>query len=142
MATDFIATKSIVINAPASEVWKTLTEPDLVKQVMFGSDVVSDWKVGSPLVYKGIWEGKPFEDKGEILAIEPNKLLETTYYSALGGLEDKPENYNTVTYKLDEADGKTTLSVTQENNPSQEAADHSAKNWEMVLGTIKKLIEK
>ena len=52
-------------------------------------------------------------------------------------LEDKPENYNTVTYELMPEGGSTKLTVTQDNLTSQEQANHTAQNWEMVLGTIK-----
>jgi len=76
-----------------------------------------------------------------ILEIEPAKILKATYLSALSGLEDKPENYNTVTYELTPAGNSTKLTVTQDNLRSQDGANHTAKNWEMVLGTIKQLLE-
>jgi hypothetical protein len=60
----------------------------------------------------------------------------------MGGLEDKPENYQVVTYDLAEADGKTTLTITQQNTISQKSADHSGENWKMVLGKMKEIIEK
>jgi hypothetical protein len=72
----------------------------------------------------------------------PNQLLKSTYWSALSGLSDKPENYNTITYKLSKTDGGTELTVTQDNNQTQEAADHSEGNWATVLQTMKKLLEK
>lgn len=132
----------LVVQVPTTAAWKALTDPEIVKQYMFGSEVISDWQKGSSLIYKGIWEGKPFEDKGIILEIEPEKLLKATYYSALGGLEDKPENYNTVTYELVPEGSSTKLTVTQDNISKQESADYTAKNWEMVLGTIKQLLER
>jgi uncharacterized protein YndB with AHSA1/START domain len=139
----FTATQSIAISTTSDKVWQALTAPEIVKQYMFGAEVISDWQKGSLLIYKGEWEGKPYEDKGTILEIEPNKLLKATYFSALSGLEDKPENYNTVTYELSpEAEGQTKLSVTQDNNPSQEAADKATENWGMMLNAIKELLEK
>jgi uncharacterized protein YndB with AHSA1/START domain len=74
----YVANASIVIHAPAPRVWRCMTDPALVKQVMFGSEVHSDWKEGSSITYKGIWEGKSFEDKGKILQIVPEKKLVTT----------------------------------------------------------------
>lgn len=139
---NFTATKSIHIKTTPARVWQALTDPEIVKQYMFGSQVVSGWKVGDSLVYKGVWEGKPFEDKGTILAIEPEKLLKATYYSALSGLEDKPENYHTVTYELADQGGGTKLTVSQDGFASQEQSDQTATNWETVLGTIKQLLEK
>lgn len=138
----FIATKSIIINTSPDKVWEALTKPELVKQYMFGAEVVSDWQKGSSLTYKGMWEGKPYEDKGTILEIEPQKLLKATYFSALSGLEDKPENYNTVAYELSTEAESTKLTVTQDNNPSQEAADKAAENWGMTLSAVRELLEK
>lgn len=135
------ATAEVTINAPAAEVWRALTDPELVKQYFFGTNVVSDWKQGSSIVYKGEWEGKAYEDKGVILKIVPNELLKTTYFSPLGGEEDIPDNYQVISYELAEDGGKTTLTVTQENLKDQSTADRSAKNWNMVLGGMKSLLE-
>lgn len=138
----FTATKDIIINVTPDKAWEALTTPELIKQYMFGAEVETDWQKGSPLIYKGTWDGKPFEDKGTILEIEPEKLLKTTYFSPLSGLEDKPENYNIVSYELAPAgEGQTKVTVVQENNPTQESADNVTKNWGMMLGSIKTLLE-
>jgi uncharacterized protein YndB with AHSA1/START domain len=142
MKNTFVAKKAITINAPASQVWDALTNPAMIKQYLFGTEAISDWKVGSPIVYKGTWEGKAYEDKGKILRVEPHKLLETTYWSGNSGLPDIPENYNTVTYELSANGNQTTVSLTQDNNASAEARDHAEQNWGMVLDGMKKLLEK
>ena len=64
---------------------------------MFGTNAVSDWQKGSSITYEGEWEGKKYKDKGTIIDIVPEKLLHTTYWSSIGGKEDKPENYKAVT---------------------------------------------
>jgi uncharacterized protein YndB with AHSA1/START domain len=142
MKKSYTAKKTIIINTPAAKVWDALTRPEMVKQYLFGTDLTADWRVGGTLTYRGQWEGKAYEDKGTVLAFEPEKLLKTTYFSSFSGLEDKPENYNTVTYKLSEKRGRTTLTITQDNNRTRESAEHSAKNWAMVLEGLKKLVEK
>jgi uncharacterized protein YndB with AHSA1/START domain len=141
MMNTFATEASIVINAPASKVWEALTNPTMVKQYLFGTEVKSDWKKGSPITYTGEWEGKKYEDKGTILEVEPEKYLLSTYWSSMSGTEDKPENYQKVGYRLTPEGEGTKLTITQENAKSQEAADHSKKNWEMVLGSLKKLLE-
>ena len=141
MKNSYIAKATVKINAPKSKVWEALTRPDLIKQYLFGTEVTTDWKVGSPITYKGIWEGKTYEDKGKILQVEPEKLLVSTFWSALSGLPDVPENYNTIRYELSPEDGGTRLSIIQDNNATQEDADHSAQNWQMVLDSLKKLLE-
>ena len=142
MKNTFTATARITIKVSAEKVWDALTNPKIIKQYLFGTEVSSDWKVGSSITYKGVWEGKPYEDKGKILELVPNKLLRSTYWSSFSGLADKPENYNTVTYTLSKADGGTELTVTQDNIQTKEAADHSEGNWASVLQTMKKLLEK
>ena len=135
------ATKSIVIDAKPQRVWEALTDPAQVKQVMWGSEVESDWKQGSPLIYRGVWEGKPFEDKGTILEIDPPRLLRTNYYSPLSGKADVPENYAEVTYALVPEGNGTKITVTQSNIADEKTRDHSESNWGGALETMKKMIE-
>ena len=142
MNENFIAKASIAINAPASKVWEALTNPEIIKQYLFGTEAKSDWKVGSPITYKGVWEGKAYEDKGTILELVPNKLLVSSYWSSFSGQPDSPENYQKVSYELVEEAAKTTLNITQENAKDQKSADHSGENWKMVLGKLKELLEK
>jgi uncharacterized protein YndB with AHSA1/START domain len=137
----FIAKATITVQAPASKVWEALTRPDLIKQYLFGTQVTTDWQVGSPISYKGVWQGKAYEDKGRVLQNEPEKLLVSTFWSSLSGLPDIPENYQTVRYELSAEDDKTRLTIIQDNNDTQEAADHSSENWRMVLGGLKKLLK-
>jgi uncharacterized protein YndB with AHSA1/START domain len=142
MNNKFTAQATTLVNAPASKVWDALTNPSLIKQYLYGTEVTSDWKVGSPITYRGEWEGKSYEDKGEILQIEPDKLLVSTFWSSLAGLPDLPENYKTVRYELlPESDG-TKLTIIQDNNATQEEADHSTQNWTTVLDKLKELLEK
>ena len=137
----FTATAKIEIRASADKVWDALTNPKLIKEYLFGTEATSDWKVGSPITYSGVWEGKAYEDKGKILEVVPQKLLKSTYWSGFSGKPDIPENYQTVTYELSEAGGQTTLTITQENNPNAQSADHSVENWNKVLDALKKLLE-
>ena len=136
------ARTSITIHAPAAKAWEALTEPELIKQYLFGTEAVSDWKVGSSIAYKGVWEGKSYEDKWRILQLVPERLLQSTYWSSMGGLEDKPENYVTVTYQLEAKDNNTQLTVSVENIATEKERDHMETNWGMVLKTMKKLLEK
>jgi uncharacterized protein YndB with AHSA1/START domain len=138
---NYIATATTVINAPAAAVWRALTDVELVKQVMFGSEVVTDWQEGSDIVYRGEWQGKPFEDKGKIVKVVPGQQMVTTHYSPLSGAADVPENYHTITYNLTEADGKTTVMLTQDNNSDAAAQAESEKNWTMMLGNLKRVAE-
>ena len=141
MSKGYIAIATITIDAPASKVWEALTSPEMIKQYLFGTQVATDWQVGSAITYSGVWQGKPYQDKGKILRVEPERLLVSTFWSALSGLPDTLENYNTVSYELSGAGSGTQLTITQGNNATQEDADHSAQNWNMVLDGLKKLLE-
>lgn len=137
----FISKASTTVNAPASKVWDALTNPNLIKQYLLGTNVTSDWKVGSPIIYKGEWQGKTYEDKGKVLQVEPEKLLVSTFWSSLSGLPDTPENYKTVRYDLSAEGEGIKLTLTQDNNATQEDANHSDEFWNKALDTLKKLVE-
>jgi uncharacterized protein YndB with AHSA1/START domain len=140
--TDHVATADIVVDASRDKVWAALTDPEQIKEYMFGSQVVTDWKQGSPIVWKGEYEGKQYEDKGEIVEIEPERRLKVTHFSPLSGQEDRPENYHAVLYELEEREGRTHISLSQDNNPSKEAAEHSRANWEKMLDGLKQVVER
>ena len=141
MVQSFVAKSTVTIRADAAKVWDALTNPKLIKQYLYGTDAISDWKEGSSITYKGVWKGRPYEDKGVIKRIEPRRLLVSTYWSALSGLPDSPENYSNVTYALDERDGETTLTVTTDNIDTKESANHTESNWKAVLENLRKLLE-
>lgn len=135
------AKSSIRINAPVSKVWQALTDPELIKGYLFGTNAVSDWKEGSSITYSGEWQGKPYLDKGKIIKLVPEKLLHTTYLSSNSGKEDKPENYANVIYVIEPENSGTLISITQDNIDNDEQVAHMKHNWSMVLENMKKLLE-
>jgi uncharacterized protein YndB with AHSA1/START domain len=141
MKNDITGTASVEIHAPVQKVWEALTTPEIIKEYFFGTDAISDWKIGSPLIFKGEWQGKHYEDKGTILDNEENRLLRYSYWSSMSGIEDKPENYVIVTYELLEKNGNTMLTVIQENIPDEKMKAHSEENWKKVLAELKDLLE-
>lgn len=60
------AISTITVEAPRSAVWAALVEPDLVIQYMHGTQLETDWKVGSPITWSGEWKGKSYQDKGTV----------------------------------------------------------------------------
>ena len=141
MKDTLIAQTSISVDASAAQVWKALTTPKLVKKYLMGTDISTDWKEGSTITYNGEYEGKKYHDKGIIKKIEPEKLLQSTYLSSMSGKEDKPENYNLVTYKLTKSGDKTVITVSQDNNSTEKEKEHSTENWKMVLKKLKEIVE-
>ena len=132
---------SISLNAPVSKVWKAVTDPAQIKQYMFGTDTVSDWKKGSTITYSGEFKGKPYQDKGTIVDIVPGHLLHTTHYSPLSGKEDKPENYAHVIYSLKPDHDRTIFTVSQDNIDNEKTLQENEANWNMILEGLKKVVE-
>ena len=137
---------STTIDAPPAKVWATLMTPAAFKQFFFGSDVATDWKVGSPITFSGEWKGKPYQDKGVVKTADVGKRLAFTHWSPLSGLEDTPENYHLVSFDLAPSGAGTAVVLTQVNQSDEEplTAEHRAeydKNWAMVLAGLKKATE-
>jgi len=142
MNKNLIARASITINDYNSKVWNALVNPESIRQYMFGTNVVSDWKERSPIVWEGEWQGKSYEDKGVILQLKPERMIKYSHFSPLSGLPDKAENYHTVTIELLDEGIMTQVSLTQDNNLTQEEREYSEKNWEIMLIAMKKYLEK
>lgn len=142
MAIDKVLIKTVIINATPAQVWDALTNPGLIKQWLFGTHVISDWKVGSPILFTGTWQGTEYKDKGTILQFETEKLFQYNYWSGFSGLPDSVENYSIVTFKLEPVSTGTQLTLTQSHFPTQIGYEHSDKNWDAVLDVMKNIIEK
>ena len=144
---EITASASVVVDRPRHQVWKALTEPDLVSQYFMGATVKTDWQVGHPITFSGTWKDKPFEDKGEILTFEPGEEMSYSHWSPLSGADDVPDNYHVVHISLDDADGGTRVTLEQSNlNGGVTDADRSSradyeKNWTSTLEGLKKVAE-
>jgi len=132
---------SVEINASSDKVWQAITNPAMVKEWFFGTTVESNWEAGSSIIFWGEWNGQPYEDKGVIKKIETNKLLEYTHLSSRTGQADASENYEIIQFVLSDDEGRTTLTIHEDNLPSTEARDKSLGLWKMVLERLKKVVE-
>lgn len=141
MKKTFTARATVMIDAPAEKVWDALTRPEIIKKYFFGTDTVTDWKVGRPIQFSGEFNGKSYKDRGTVLAFEPFSLIRYQYWSSLSGLADEPENYLTITYFLTETESKTRLDISQENVRDEITREHSEENWRRVLANLKKVVE-
>ena len=137
---------STEVNASPETVWAALTTPEMLKQYFFGSAIDTDWNVGSPIYFRGEYEGTKYEDKGEIVAFEPCERLSFSHWSALSGMPDTPESYHVVTFELTGSGDNTNVTLTQDNRQGAEDVDADSrkeleKNWSMVLAGLKKTAE-
>ena len=111
------------VAADRARVWSVLTGPEGV--VMPGTTVQTDWKQGSPVVFSGLWQGKAFEDHGEVLAISEGSSLSLSHWS---GNRPQPEDYHVIRYDLSPAgDGHTRVTLTQHNVGSQVDVDEKTR---------------
>lgn len=133
------AQASVHVDATPEQVWAALTDPELVKQYFFGTTVETDWAVGSRIRYSGEFDGKAYEDTGQVLEYDAPRRLVTSFFSPSSGKPDVPENYQTVTYEVVPDGEGSTVTITQDNNASDEAAEHSSGNWRMILDGLAKV---
>jgi uncharacterized protein YndB with AHSA1/START domain len=137
-----IAKVDVAIHASKGAVWQALVAPEAIKEYMFGTEVETDWSQGSEIKWKGEFKGKKYEDKGVVLAIEPQRSLKYSHYSPMSGKPDVPESYNTVTVELSGRGDETEVTISQDNNANEKARLESEKNWNTVLQGLKKYAER
>jgi len=140
--TPYKVIRGIAINAKPLKVWESLTNPEIIKKYLYGAEAVSEWKVGSEIIYKGEYDGYAYADRGIIRQFEKGKIFQHTYLSTFSGIEDIPENYHLVTYNIEKSNGGSLLTINQENIHSEEAMEHAGKGWDMVTELIKDAAEK
>ncbi|GAA2031122.1 SRPBCC family protein [Agromyces tropicus] len=141
MQDDHVATSTIEIAAPPDRVWSVITDAAAAREFMFGTELDADWTEGGELSWRGEWEGRPYEDHGTVLAIEPPRRLVHTHFSARREDDEAPENHHTLTWTL-EGDDETVLTLAQDNNPTAEAAAHSAAMWDALVAKVKEIAER
>lgn len=124
-----------------NQVWEALTKPELVKKWQYNTDLTTDWKQGSSLIFKNEIDGSTYEQKGTVLEIDKPTYLKYSLFAPRPGLEDKPENYFTMIYTLEEKDQKTTLAIIQEDPRGQMQEEQSEESENSVLQALKTLIE-
>ena len=133
---------TVKILAPAKKVWLALTSPGLVKQWQYGSELLTTWEVGAPIVFRNEWNGQVFEQKGTVLEFSPESRLKYSLFFPRPGVQDIPENYFVMTYELAESDGTTSLLVRQEDpRPSPPDESSGGDQGPDVLSTLKELVE-
>ncbi|HSJ44564.1 MAG TPA: SRPBCC family protein [Euzebyales bacterium] len=136
-----VARASTSIDASSRRVWSALVDPEQIARWMVGTTVDTDWREGSPVTWKGEWQGTAYEDKGTVLRVEEGRVLQYTHYSPLSGQPDVPENYHTVTIEL-VGSMPTEVTLSQDGNDNSEMRDHSAAFWQSMLDTLKQQVER
>ena len=143
MKHDLVVAKSIDIHASPSKVWEALTNPAIIKEYLYGTEAITDWKVGSEVIFQGEYQGQKYRDKGLVVENDLNRLLSYRYWTAFSGLEDKPENYSLTTYTLTpKSDQVTTLTWAQKGFANEEGYKHSENGMDAFLANFKAIAER
>ena len=135
------------IESDPAQVWEALINPEKIREYFLGAEVETDWKVGSPITWRGEWQGKPYSDKGEILDVEPFRHLAYSHWSPMTGSEDVAENYHRVDIDLTEVDGGTEVRLRQSNllggvtEGDRKSRAEFEKNWRSMLQGLRKVVE-
>lgn len=136
-----ISKTTIKINAEPKIIWTALVTPEIAKQYFWGAEIITDWKIGNPIILKGEFNGNKYEEKGILLNVETNIQLQYSHWSPFDNLPDEPENYRTWTFNIDEENGTTQLAISEDNIPTEKQKNRSDEFWNEVLLKIKKIAE-
>ena len=142
MTENLVATSTITIDAPASRVWDVITDPAAVKEFMFGADLETDWTVGGPILWRGEWEGKPYEDKGTSSRWNRAKTGPHPFQPARRRRGQAGELSHPDVDPGRPGGRATKLTLSQDNNATEEAAEHSKGMWDMLVADVKKIAER
>jgi uncharacterized protein YndB with AHSA1/START domain len=131
----------ISIHASAQKVWDILTKPELIKRWQYGSDLITNWEIGSDIKFRTEWEGKIFEQWGKVLVFRPYEFIQYSLFAPRPDLEDKPENYFVMNYRMKTNNESTILEIIQEDNRpnARQAAPQGEEN--PILQMLKKIAE-
>ncbi|MEM9023492.1 MAG: SRPBCC domain-containing protein [Bacteroidota bacterium] len=144
MSTPSTYETTITIHAPVAAVWDALVNPDMTQQYLFGCVPVTNWQVGSPLIWRGAADGVDYVT-GSVVKFEPESALAYTTFNPHGNLADVPENYLVGEYRLTAENGATVLAITQGNfataGDGQQRYEEAVGAWDMTLKALKALLE-
>lgn len=136
--------RTVTINAPPSAVWHGLTNLEAMKQWMaepeMQLDINTDWQLHSPVIIKG-YHHVPFVNKGTVLEVDPHKRLRYTHLSSISRLPDHPGSYTTLDFALRAVSGKTELTLSISNFPTDAIFKHMDFYWKATIELFKKWIE-
>jgi uncharacterized protein YndB with AHSA1/START domain len=138
--TSFVYTTYIATTP--EKLWQALTNSEFTKQYFFGSEIVSDWQIGSS--FKLMNKDK-VEHYGEVLVCEPYRLLTVTW-----SVKDKDvegDRISKVTYELTPMNSTVKLTLNHEDLLEKDIRKDVGKidgfntGWPAILSNLKSLLE-
>lgn len=138
---DFCAIAELRVAAPAEALWEIFLDPAKSAEFFWGISFESSLKVGEPITWSGVWEGKAFTDRGLILELEKPRLFRYDYYSPLSGKPDLPEHHAEISYEFGPEPGGCRARIIQAGIATEEEARHYEGTWAAMLGRVKEKLE-
>lgn len=126
------------IETTAEKLWQALTDSEFTRRYWWGTDVVSDWKVGSP--FKLVRNGTTTDD-GEILEVDPPRRLSYTFHHVMDE-KAKQERPSRVTFVLEPHGKLVKLTLMHEGFPADSVVlGGISKGWPAIMSSLKSLLE-
>lgn len=129
----------ISIAAPPERVWQALTDPEMTRMYYLESTVESDWRPGSPLIYRSP-SGDPWV-QGEVLEINPPRRLVSTFDARWRAevVDDPPSK---VVWDIEPNGAGSTVRIEHfEILPGSATHGDSPSGFARILGSLKTLLE-
>ena len=127
------------IETTPEKLWEALTSSEFTRRYWFGSDIVSDWKVGSP--FSLVMNGKTTDD-GEILEADKPRRLSYSFHHLLND-EARKERPSKVTFVLEPQGKLVRLTLTHEGFPPNSVVlGGISRGWPAILSGLKSLLER
>jgi uncharacterized protein YndB with AHSA1/START domain len=125
------------IQATPERVWQALTDPAFTQRYWYGTRLESDWKVGSPIVFRKP-QGDP--DEGTVLVFDPPRTLAFAWQVNWGPL--KGERASRVTFTVEPEGGGARLTVIHDDFDDGSKVFEAMKNgWPPILAGLKGVVE-
>jgi uncharacterized protein YndB with AHSA1/START domain len=126
------------IETTPDKLWAALTSSEFSRQYWFGTELRTDWTIGSPFAL--VMNGTP-TDVGEILEFDPPRRLSYTFRHVLKD-ELRNERPTKVVFKLEPHGKLVKLTLTHEGfADASKLLDGISKGWPAILSSLKSLLE-
>ena len=126
------------IETTPEKLWEALTSSEFSRRYWFGTEVKSDWKVGSPfaLVMSGTTT-----DVGEVLEVDRPRRLSYTFHHVLSEAARK-ERPTKVVFTIEPHGKIVKLTLTHGDfEDGSVILDGISKGWPAILSSLKSLLE-
>jgi len=126
------------IETTPEKLWEALTNSEFSKRYWFGTEVKSDWNVGSPFAL--VTDGET-TDTGEILEADPPRRLAYTFkHEKFEGMRNEP--VTKVVFNIEPYGNVVKLTVTHEGfAEGGKLLGAISTGWPAILSGLKSLLE-